>query len=256
MTQEQGQPTPPEPAQPTPAASPPAKLQREQMMEQRYQVGISPLLETIPQDLAETFHQLVSRLQLANVEGETTRLGVVSANHGEGVTIVARSLAIVLANDLDAKVCLVSMGRTPKRRSGAQAEPRPGLFDVIAHDVPLEDAIQPTADVRVSILDVGARDHVVVGQIARNPKMATVFDELEKEFDHIILDVPPILAGSEGLALLRHAYSYILVVKHGSTPVAHVQHTAEELKSLPCLGVVINQFSTRIPNRLRRFFTA
>lgn len=234
----------------------PAKVQREQIMEQRYQVGVSPLLETIHPDIAETFHQLVTRLQLANVEGETTRLGVVSANHGEGVTIVARSLAIVLANDLDAKVCLLSVGRTPKRRSGPPPEPTPGLFDVIAHDVPLEAALQPTADVRLSILDVGARDSTVIGQIARNPKMVTVFEELEKEFDHIILDVPPILAGSEGLALLRHAYSYILVVKHGSTPVAHVQHTADELKSLPCLGVVINQFSTRIPGRLRRFFTA
>ena len=248
--------TPQEREEPTPKASPPAKVQREQLMRQRYQVGISPLLETIHPDLAETFHQLVTRLQLANVEGGTARLGIVSANHGEGVTIVARSLAIVLANDLDAKVCLVSVGRTPKRRQENQPDPPPGLFDVIAHDVPLEAALQPTADVRLSILDIGARDPMVIGQIARNPKMVTVFDELEKEFDHIIIDVPPILAGSEGLALLRHAYSYILVVKHGSTPVAHVQHTAEELKALPCLGVVINQFSSRIPTRLRRFFTA
>jgi Mrp family chromosome partitioning ATPase len=161
----------------------------------------------------------------------------------------------VLANDLDAKVCLISVGRSPKRRPGAQPETTPGLFDVIAHDIPLEDALQPTADVRLQVLDIGARDAAVIGQIARNPKMVTVFEELEKHFDHIILDVPPILAGSEGLALLRHAYSYILVVKHGSTPLSHVQHTAEELKSIPCLGVVINQFSTRIPSRLRRFFT-
>ena len=225
------------------------------MTEQRFQVGVSPLLDTVHPDLAETFHQLVSRLQLSNNDGETTRLAIVAANHGEGVTTVARSLAIILANDLDANVCLVSGGRTRRRHADDTAPPSPGLFDVIAKDLPLEAALQPTADVRVQVLDLDASDPTVIGQLFRNPKMVTIFEELEKDFDHIIIDVPPILAGSEGLALLRHAYSYILVVKHGSTPISHVQHAAEELKALPCLGVVLNQVSTRIPRRLRRFFS-
>jgi Mrp family chromosome partitioning ATPase len=231
----------------------PVPHEEAQLLEQRIKVGLSPLMRAVQPDLRETFHNLVNRLQLDNETGLASRVAIVAAEHGDGVTVVATSLAMVMANDLDARVCLMTVGR-PARRRADDGAMSPGLYDVIADGVPVEDVLQPTIDARLQLLEVGSRDPAVIGQIARSQRMVGVFDELDKLFDYVVLDLPPILGGTEGLAMARHAYSYILVVKHGITPMSHVRHAATELKSLTCLGVIINRFSSRIPKRLRRFF--
>jgi len=86
--------------------------------------------------------------------------------------------------------------------------------------------------------------------------MAQVFEELDTMFDYVLIDTPPILVGSSGVAMLRYANSYVMVVRHGQTPVAQVRAAADELQALHSIGVVLNHVSSRIPKRLRRFFTS
>jgi Mrp family chromosome partitioning ATPase len=229
------------------------KLLRQIDTAARSDIGVSPVLATIPKDLVETFHYLVSRLQFDNAVGLASRVAVVAGSHGEGVTTVARTLASVLANDLDARVCLLDVSGQPLSARSPESG-KIGLLNVLADDAPLASALQPTADPRLQLLVTGATDSSSLGQVARSPRMADVLDELDLMFDFVVLDVPPVLVGSEGIALLRHVLSYIMVVKHGSTPTAQVRDTATELRSLECLGVVLNQFSSRIPKGLRRFF--
>jgi Mrp family chromosome partitioning ATPase len=90
----------------------------------------------------------------------------------------------------------------------------------------------------------------------RSSMLETVFDDLSSKFDHVVVDVPPILAGSNSLALMRHVPAYILVVRHGTTKVDQVASAVAQLSTHESLGVVLNEFSTKVPKGLRRFFTA
>jgi Mrp family chromosome partitioning ATPase len=105
------------------------------------------------------------------------------------------------------------------------------------------------------LLGAGNVDAAGVRHLARSPQLPLALAALDGEFDHIVFDLPPILGGSDALAMVRHADAYLMVVQHGSTPVEQVRAAAEELRAVPSLGVVINQYSTRIPKVLRRFFT-
>ncbi len=216
----------------------------------------SPILPTMPRELVETIHYLIARLQLSDDDGGgiRQRIAVVSASHGEGVTTVARSLAATLANDLDAQVCLVELGSVP---TGPIAASSPsGIVGIINGDISLDRALVATADPRLSTLSVGTTDRDLARDVLRAPQLTSLFSKLDEQFDYVIFDVPPVLTGSHALGLVRHAEAYLLVVRHGVTTVEQVRAATDELRSLNCLGVVVNQYSTRIPKRLRRFFAS
>ncbi|MCU1502859.1 MAG: putative protein-tyrosine kinase [Ilumatobacteraceae bacterium] len=240
-------PGPPSSAEVTP-------LNRTAPVPTRNSLRLSPLLGAMPSEMVETFHYLVARLQLTP-DALLSPIAVVAATHGEGVTTVTRALGAVIANDLDASVCIVDLS-SPIPPNHKDAATTVGLFDVVDQALPLSQALRTTADDRLMVLGSGVGTPAQARQLIRTPAMGQVFEELGAMFDYVLLDVPPILVGSSGVAMLRHARSYVLVVRHGRTPIAQVRASADELQSLHPIGVVMNHVSTKIPKRLRRFFTA
>jgi Mrp family chromosome partitioning ATPase len=216
----------------------------------------SPLLKAIPASLIESFHYLMARLQLSDDIALPTRLAIVAATSGEGVSTVARTFAATLANDLNATVCLVDLHAPPVDDDPDAVAPRRGLINVLDNGIALKDAITYTADPRVVVLKAGDCDPAQAGNMMRSVRLPEVFDELEETYDYTIFDVPPILEGSEGLAMLRHANGYLLVIRYGVTPVDRVRAVVEELSTLASIGVVLNQCHSSIPKRLQRFFSS
>ena len=64
----------------------------------------------------------------------------------------------------------------------------------------------------------------------RSKALATVFEELEEQFDHVLLDLPPVLATSEAMNLSQLADSYVLVVRQGATSESQVEAALEEMQ--------------------------
>jgi Mrp family chromosome partitioning ATPase len=210
----------------------------------------SEVLDSYPAELVESIRYLVSRFQLGETVPFSSRLGVVSALHGEGVTTISRTLAAVIANDCDTTVCWVDLSWCGK----APAEPadveQPGLYELLTGQADLHDALQKTADDRLMVLEPGHMPDHQRAVIARSPAISDVFDHLEKEFQCVVIDMPPILPGSAGLNTVRYANSYLFVVRHGVTTTAQLRAAATELRSVPALGVVMNRYRSRIPKWL------
>lgn len=210
------------------------------------------LLDGLPPTLVESLRYLVSRFQLGDGVQLGARLGVVAALHGEGVTTISRSLAAVIANDCDVRVCWVDLswsGQTESPPPVSKPE-EPGICDVLQGEVELRDALQKTEDDRLTIFSVGNLGDTDRQVLARSPALEELFCDLEKEFQCVIVDMPPILSGSAGVGPLRFINSYLLVVRHGVTTTHQVRAAVDELRSLTSLGVVLNRFKSRVPRWL------
>ena len=215
----------------------------------------SGLLDQFPTPLVESLRYLVGRFQLGQDVELRTRLGVVSALHGEGVTTISRTLAAVIASDLDMRVCWVDLSWASPRSPEAVEPPGPdGIYEVLTGGIELASALQWSGDPRLAILRAGRVADTQRQALARSPRLGTVLDDLEKRFDCVVFDMPPILTGSAGLGLARRMGSYLLVVRHGVTTTRHVRATVEELRTVPSLGVVLNRFKSRIPKWFAHFF--
>jgi len=213
-------------------------------------------LDQLPAELVESLRYLLARLEGDNTTPIPARLAFTSALHGEGVTTVSRSLAAVLTNDYDRMVCWLGLGQRPLPRRGA---PRPessarGLFDVVAGRASIDEVLTATSDPRMMHIGGGAFGSSERQILARGPQFMDVIDQLAGRFDHLVFDLPPLLTGSEGLALLRAADAYALVVRHGVTSIPQVKAAATEARGTRSLGVVLNRFSSKIPKRWSHLF--
>jgi Mrp family chromosome partitioning ATPase len=212
------------------------------------------LIHMTPTRVASSLRYFLARVQLHGTRGLPRRLALTSALAGEGVTYVARSVAAVVAYDTPASIAVVDLNwRRPSRgREANSVEEPPGLADAVENGVPVDQVIVPTSNPRLSLVPAGAVPVARRPALAGGEALAGVLDELEARFDHLLLDLPPVLASSEAMNLAQLADAYVLVVQQGATADAQVEAALEEMRGADALGVILNRYDSRIPRRLRK----
>lgn len=200
-----------------------------------------------PEIVANVRHMVTS---LAVDGGVPSRLAVVSALREEGVTHTSLALAAVLANDTAARVCAVELnwwapgmlsllGRGDTRKAGLGERPR--LADLLAGKASLDEALIPTALSNLSLLPAGELPLEQRPTAARGAALREIVDQLAVRFDHLILDVPAVLATSDAIALASLGDACALVVRHGLTPTQSVQLALDDIRHLNILGVILTK---------------
>jgi Mrp family chromosome partitioning ATPase len=204
-----------------------------------------------PAAVATSLRYLLARVHMQDVGGLPNRVAMTSALKGEGVTYVSRSLAAVIAYDTDRSVVVVDTNwRRPDPMAAEQ--PPPGLADAVEHGAPIDDIIVATSNPRLSLVPPGVLPVARRPAIASGDAIASVIDKLASRFDHVLLDLPPVLASADAINLAQLADAFLLVVRQGATASAQVEAALEELRGMEPLGVVLNRFDSKIPRRIRR----
>jgi capsular exopolysaccharide synthesis family protein len=71
----------------------------------------------------------------------------------------------------------------------------------------------------------------------------TLLQELRQQFDHVIIDTPPILGFADGRDVATMMDAVVLVVRHHATPKPSGRLASQLLRQInaPVIGVVLNQ---------------
>jgi Mrp family chromosome partitioning ATPase len=136
--------------------------------------------------------------------------------------------------------------------TSAEPPTRPTLAEAIETDARLDDIIIPTTNPRLSMIQAGGVPVARRPALAQGRPLASLLDQLDERFDHVLLDLPPVLASSDAMNLAQLADAYVLVVRQGSTSEGQVEAAIDELQGGETLGVILNRFDSDIPQRLRR----
>lgn len=132
------------------------------------------------------------------------------------------------------------------------APARKALIDVLNGLATLDEVIRPTSNPRLSLIQPGVAAFAHRPGLAGDPRLRAVIDELRQRYDHVLLDLPPVLASSEAIILAELADAFVLVVRQGVTSEQHVAAALEELQGSEALGVVLNRVDSSVPKQLRR----
>jgi Mrp family chromosome partitioning ATPase len=84
---------------------------------------------------------------------------------------------------------------------------------------------------------------LVAGELTGSQAMRNMLDQLRDQFDHIVIDSPPILAFSDARAVSPLVDGVILVGRSGATTRQALNRSIEllaEVHSAPVLDVVLN----------------
>lgn len=209
--------------------------------------------DEIPTELAEALRTIINRYELRNDASFPPTIAVTSSLRGEGVTLVSQVLATLLAQETGRYVCWVDCSWLSPDQQPIEAIGRPGLIAVLADRAKILSALQTAPGLpQLFTLRAGPLPESQRNSIARSPQFDSLLDVLTKEFDHVVFDVPPILANANGLTLVRRARGSLFVVRHRATSITQFRRLAEATQPTPNVGVVLNHYRTSIPARLRR----
>jgi capsular exopolysaccharide synthesis family protein len=198
---------------------------------------------------AESFRQLRTNLQFANVAGRAKTILVTSSLPGEGKSTTATNLAIALAQAGQA-VCLVDADlRRPMVSDYLGLDRAAGLTTALIGAADLDDLLQPWGADNLFIL--------TSGQIPPNPSellgsegMRDLISRLENAFDFVVIDAPPLLPVTDAAVLSQHVGGVVVVVGSNKLRQQDLEKSLNALTMVGSniLGVVLNLLPIKGPD--------
>lgn len=210
-----------------------------------------PLLTQVIQQSprAESFRQLRTNMQFANVSGQAKSVLVTSSLPGEGKSTTATNLAIALAQ-AGQTVCLVDADlRRPMVSEYLGLERNAGLTTALLGRADVNDLLQQWGSDGLYVL--------TSGQIPPNPSellgsegMTNLISRLEQVFDSVVIDAPPLLPVTDATVLSQHVGGVVLIAGVQKVKNHDLQKALAslELVGANLLGVVLNQLATKGPD--------
>jgi Mrp family chromosome partitioning ATPase len=196
---------------------------------------------------------MLTRLQLGDGVDVPHRFGLLAVEGGAGTTFVARAIALVLANDLGRRVCLVDLNWWSPS-SGLAEDELEGVADVIRGTADVDSSLVSTTLPELSLLPAGAATVSERSRFAHSPELQKILVELSEPFDHVVIDLPSLATTSDALSLAEESGAVALVVERGVTQEGQIKTAVAELQGIPFLGVVLNRNRSDLPRFLRRRF--
>ncbi|MEQ9671201.1 GumC family protein [Coleofasciculus sp. G2-EDA-02] len=192
--------------------------------------------------LMEAFRSLYTTIRLLHAKKRIHSLAISSAIPGDGKTTVAIYLAETAAK-IGQRVLLVDTDlRVPQLHNQLDLPNTQGLSDVIALNVPIDDAIQTSCvDDKFFVLTAGQTLSDPI-KLLSSDKMHHLMEQFSVQFDLVIYDTPPLLGLGDGNLLAAKADGSLLVVGIEKTNRSLVMKAVDGLKiaDASILGIVAN----------------
>lgn len=190
---------------------------------------------------AEAYRALRSSLQFLSKGRKLGRLAITSAAQGEGKSTTTADLAIALAQG-GKKVLLVDADlRRPVVHKYFDHPASPGLSEVLRGEAKAEDCVLQSPVENLSIVTAGATVKNP-GDLLASKELQAISDVWTQEFDHILFDVPPVLAVADASAFLHELDGIFLLCRSDLLPEPVVEQATRRLKlsGAPLLGAILN----------------
>ncbi len=201
----------------------------------------------------EAYRGLRTNIMSANPEQPPTTLVFTSALPRDGKSITATNLAITLAQ-LGRRALLVDADLRHGCLHDVFDVPRdPGLSEILAGENYSNEAIR-TIDLEES----GTLFFMPTGTLPSNPtellgsaRMKGLLKSLKAQFDAVILDCPPLMAGTDAAILGTYADGTLVVARANVTEKGAITHCMEQLRQVraPVLGMVLNDVDPKRDSR-------
>lgn len=184
--------------------------------------------------------------------GEGKVIGVTSADTGEGKSSTACNIAYAMAESGEKVLLLEADLRRPTVASKMGIARRPGVVNMLVNRESNSDVVQQSTA-------APNMDIITSGDIPPNPsellgseQMAQVMEQMKKDYDYIIVDLPPVTLVSDAVAMAKSLDGVVVVVRGDHT---EKKLLAEAMRQLNMVDVRILGFVYRVPEENSRSYS-
>lgn len=212
-----------------------------------------PVLGVIPQDVgllmmqdgnspdAEAYRILRTNVELKKSLYKARTLAVVSANAGEGKTTTLCNLAYVFASAGYSTLMVDADMRRPRLDRYAEVESEVGLSNYLTSDIELKDVVVKTSTPNLYMLPAGPLPNDPSGVLGSS-RMAQLLAEVNKRFDIVLFDSPPVLGVSDASLLVSKVDATLVVLQPSKMPLKALLRMRNIIQNVggQIMGLVMN----------------
>lgn len=206
--------------------------------------------------VTEQFRRLRTHIIKPGVTNSPKIILISSAMSGEGKSLIAINLAIIIAVELHSHALLIDCDlRNPSISRWFGMSEKKGLSNYLIGEGDIPDLLVKTSVDKLTLMCGGTvQDNPV--ELIGSDKMKTLIQDLKARYDdrYIILDSSPLLATTEPTVLNEMADAILLVVKSGETPRETVQQALKLVDKSKVMGVILNNMEFKTKALIQRYF--
>jgi tyrosine-protein kinase Etk/Wzc len=198
----------------------------------------------------ESLRSLRTALQFAMIDARNNILMISGPTPGLGKSFVAANFASVLAASGKRVLLVDGDVRKGYLNQNFGTERKGGLTEVIG------GSIDPSAGVRREVMP--GLDLLTTGELPPNPsemllhpRLKNMLDDYSLEYDHIIIDSPPVLVVSDATVLGTYAGAVFLVAREGVTTIGELEESVRKFQQSGALvkGAIFNGMRPKISSQ-------
>ncbi|HLQ96199.1 MAG TPA: polysaccharide biosynthesis tyrosine autokinase [Pseudogracilibacillus sp.] len=188
----------------------------------------------------ESFRNLRVNIQFQKSTKKLTSIVVTSTEKNEGKTITSGNLAMSMAMDSKKTLLIDADLRKSSWEEYVKHDGEKGLSNYLSGQAEMEELIQETSYENLYIIRGGPLPPNPT-ELISSLRMDKLLTSLEKQFDMIIIDSPPMYF-SDAAVLSTKVDGCVFVSHAGKTKVSHAQQAMNQLLNVNAniLGVVLN----------------
>jgi capsular exopolysaccharide synthesis family protein len=182
---------------------------------------------------------MAATLYNAQDQGDLKLVMVTSAAPGEGKTLTATNMALILSESFRRRVLLIDADlRRPSLHKTWGIDTNRGLSDVLKPTSEQKAQVFQVSET-LTLLPAGRPDPDPIGGLTSS-RMREILDDARTRFDWVILDSPPIGAVDDATLLGSMVDAVLFVVRARKTRAAMVRQAIESVGRDKIFGVVLN----------------
>lgn len=190
--------------------------------------------------IQEAYKSLRTNIMFALPGKECKCIGITSPVSGEGKSTTAVNLAISLAQ-IGKKVLLIDCDlRLPTVAAKLGIRGTPGLSDFLIGEVRIDEAIRNVDKYGIHVLPASNVPADPTG-LLESKQMEHLFVALRRNYEYVIVDLPPITVVSDAQIISKCLDGYLLAVQEKKTKHRMVAETIRKLEFVDAriLGTVV-----------------
>jgi capsular exopolysaccharide synthesis family protein len=175
--------------------------------------------------------------------GERPALAVISPDSGDGKSYTAANLAAALAQLGGGRTLLVDANlRNPRQHEIFGVPNRSGLSSVLSGRADAQVIQQVPGVPSLFVLPVGTTPPNPL-ELVERPAFNLLMRELASKFDHVVVDTPAAVHGSDAGVIAARCGAAVIVARRHASRVAWLQELLGSMAGSPVrvAGVVMNE---------------
>jgi len=192
--------------------------------------------------IAESIRQLRATMVKACEQARHKTILFVSGMPGSGSTSIITNLASSLALAERRTLIIDANFRRARMHEVFGLPATPGLGEVLADDVSLEDGVHATDSPGLDVLPAGAEQTRVSERLTTNA-VSRVLSQAREVYDIVLIDVAPAMISSDAFALANRCDAVVLVIRAMGEKRGLIARLLNQFNETDAqsLGVVVNR---------------